>query len=143
MWYFSETFTLFIGCFRGDAVFGNDTFHIFFELGYMAYYQSPQEFGFYGIVSMDYAVTGINNCLCVWKRKITLYLQYAVYGLAHYFRFTFNGTSAQIVVFKNLITHRVIDKKTFHFIDGTFDVEKVYGYVIIHKSTVFPCQPGL
>lgn len=66
------------------------------------------------VIGMDYAIariyysSGIGN----FYRSISFF--YSVYCLPHYFRFSLNGTSAQIVFFKHIIAHRIVYEKTFY-----------------------------
>lgn len=70
--------------FRRYSIFGNDSLHIFFEFGNMAYNQTPQKFRFHRIVAMYYAVACVNHSFCIWQWKITLDFQNTVYGFSHY-----------------------------------------------------------
>ncbi len=107
----------------------------------MAYNQTPQKFGFHRIVAMYYAVAWVDHSFSIWQWEITLDFKNTVYGLPHYLRFSLNGTSSQIVLFKDIITHRIALKIAFNFLNGTFDIVNINGDIIIHISTVFSCQP--
>ena len=93
---------------------------------------------------MYYSVACVNHGFCVWKRKITLNFQNTVYGFSHYLSFPLNGTSTQIVFFKDIITHGIANKVAFDFIYGSFYIVDINGYILlIHISTVYFCQPTL
>lgn len=96
---------------------GNNAFNVLFQLWNMAYNKTPKKIRFDRIVPMDDAVASVNYGFGIRQREITLYLKDSVYGFTHNFGFPFDCTSAEIVFFKNVITHRIVNEETLNILD--------------------------
>lgn len=78
------------------------------------------------------SITGINYSTCIGQWEITLNLQDSIDCLSHYFSFSLDRASAQVIFFKYIITHRISVKKTFQLFNGPLDIIKIYFYEFIH-----------
>ena len=74
--------------FRRDSVVCNDFIYILLQLRNMTHDQTPKKVGFYGVISMYYAVACVDDSSGVGQGEIVLSFKNAVYGFSHDFGLT-------------------------------------------------------
>ncbi len=88
----------------------------------MPYYKPPKEFRFYTVITMYNSVASINYRFGIREIKVWFNFQYSVNCFSHYLRLALNSTAPEVIPFKHLVFHWIIDKVAFELLDSDLDI---------------------